>query len=97
MFREYLFERKSIKKQEMWEMRQSKELDFPESSAILRELCTFRPASDSFVYTSHQHHPNPFFKFTRNANLDVKELLNRGFNHQTQIKPTSDFQENLFA
>ena len=35
MFREYLYEKKNIKKNEMWEMRQSNELDFPESASIL--------------------------------------------------------------
>ena len=92
MFREHLFERKSIKKKEMWEMRQSKELDFPESSNILRELCTFDTASDSFVYKSTEQYPNTWFKFALNSNLKPKELLNLGFNHQTQIKPTSEFQ-----
>ena len=52
MFRECLFERKNIKKKKMWEMRQSKELDFQESSYILRQLCTFDTAADSFLYKS---------------------------------------------
>ena len=81
MFRECLFERKSIKKKKMWEMRQSKELDFPEPPSILRELCTFDTAADSFLYTSHGHYPDTFFKFTLNSNLDVKELLNLGFDY----------------
>ena len=92
MFREYLFERKHIKKKEIQEMRQSKELDFPDSAYILSELCTFDLASDSFIYTSHEQHPNTWFKFTPNVNLDVKELLNLGLNHQTLFKPTSAFQ-----
>ena len=95
MFRECLFERKSIKKKEMWEMRQSKELDFPESPSILRELCTFDTASDSFLYTSHGQYPNGFFKFALNSNLDPKELLYLGFDCQTVLKPTSAFQECL--
>ena len=97
MFREQLFEKKRIKKKTIWEMRQSKELDFPESASILTELCTFDVSSDSFVYTSTEQHPNPWFKFSHNANLNAKELLNAGFNHQTQIKPTSVFQQHLFV
>ena len=78
-------------------MRQSKELDFPESACILRELCTFHSATDSFVYTAPKQHPNALFKFTHNANLDAKQLLSVGFTHQTQIQPTSAFQEYLFT
>ena len=80
MFKECLFERKNIKKKEIWEMRQSEELDFPESASVLRQLCTFDTASDSFVYRSTERHPNTWFKFTLNSNLDIKELLNLGFN-----------------
>ena len=92
-----MFEKKSIKKKQMWEMRQSKELDFPESASILSELCTFDTASDSFVYKSSEQYPNAWFKFTLNANLDVKELLNQGFDHQTLLKPPSAFQEFIFV
>ena len=71
MFREYLYENKNIKKTEMWRMRQSKELDFPESASILRELCTFNSATDSFIYTAPKQHPNALFKFSHNANLEA--------------------------
>ena len=83
MFRQYLYERKSIKKKEMWKMRQSRELDFPESGSILSELCTFHPKTDSFVYTSPKEYPNGLFKLNHNANLDTKELLSLGLNYKT--------------
>ena len=51
-WRSYLYERKEVKKEEVWEMKKSKELNFKTAGQILNELCVYDESTDSFKYNS---------------------------------------------